>query len=407
MSLPEALERAAAEFPAVEDALRDANGDPDRLLETLDETAAREVLAWLLGHEVAAAEELVLAWCEAPEGAGRLQGVDEASLAKAGRKVLRKARHRLRSRGIEVSSPTAAPVVARLPEIDESIEMALLSPLDPRGSRMGYLVESHPAGGARLFEALVDDAAGVLDFRAYETGRSRARRFVRELSAGTGRSMLEVEPATFRAVLARAAAHQAKDRPEPRGFTEHRSQLDLSSAGKTPADQVVASLGEGDAGDAERIERVAKRIRSGEIGPWPPPVETLRAAYEPMRESAGSGLVVSGSAGAERREQLLRGAASDVFDATLQDATATRLRETAFVLVRAEQEEDARDCLAAAAELESAGAGSSVALAFSERWFGPMLDELANAGTSDREGGAGGEDTDEAAGDDAGEREGS
>jgi len=379
MSLPEALERAAGEFAHHADALRDANGDPDRLLETLSGEGASEVLAWLLGSEIEAGEELALAWCDNERGAEPLQALAEDGLAKPARKVLRKALHRLRSRGVALAASSNREVVARLPSIDETIEVALVSPLDPRGSRMGYLVASHPAGGARLYEALFDDVRGIIEFRAYDTGRSRARKFVRELSGGTGRSMIEVEPGTLRALIAQAASRQATDRPEPRAFTENRSQLSLERASTTPAEQVVNELGAGDADDGERIERVAERLASGELGPWPPSLEALRTASDPLRERAKSTLIVSGAADEERSVELLRGAAADLFDAEFSAVMGDRFRETAFVLWRSDKVEDARDCLAAAAALAGPTAEGAVPLAFARLWFGPMLEELANA----------------------------
>ena len=69
MSLPDALELAASELSQHADAVRDANGDPDRLLETLSAGAASEVLSWLLSNETRAGEELALAWSESARGA--------------------------------------------------------------------------------------------------------------------------------------------------------------------------------------------------------------------------------------------------------------------------------------------------------------------------------------------------
>ena len=50
-------------------------------------------------------------------------------------------------------------------------------------------------------------------------------------------------------------------------------------------------------------------------------------------------------------------------------------------------DEDARDCLAAALAFEEGGESNPVALAFSELWFGRMLEELANEAENEDEGG--------------------
>jgi len=51
VSLADALERAASALPDAADAIRDANGDADRVLEALPPQAAAEVLAWLLTED--------------------------------------------------------------------------------------------------------------------------------------------------------------------------------------------------------------------------------------------------------------------------------------------------------------------------------------------------------------------
>ena len=62
MSLADALERAASALPDAADAIRDANGDADRVLEALPPQAAAGVLAWLLTEDAEAAAELADAW---------------------------------------------------------------------------------------------------------------------------------------------------------------------------------------------------------------------------------------------------------------------------------------------------------------------------------------------------------
>jgi hypothetical protein len=379
MSLPDALERAASELAAHADAVRDANGDPERLLETLSATGASEVLAWLLTSETAAGEELALAWSEADAGAAPLQSLDADTLTKPGRKALRKALHRLRSRGIEVEAARPQAVVAKLGEIDESIEAALMSPLDPRGSRMVYLVASQPSGGAKVYEALLDELHGIVEFHVYSTGRSRARKFLRELAGRRNASMLEIEPDALRVMLARAAERQPSSRPVPRAFIEQRSQLGLDATAATPEEQVVAALGAGDGSERERLERIVERVKTGALGPWPPAGETLTRAAEPIGEAAKSSLIVSGDTERERNRELLERAAADIFDEAFTAATVRRLRQTAFALWRHEREEDARDCLAAAAAFEANTSEQPVARAFAEVWFGRLLENLASA----------------------------
>ena len=164
VGLPEALERAAAALPAHADGVRPANGDPARLLELLGAAAAARVLEWLLCHEREAGAELAAAWAEDPEtGAESLRQVADDALPKESKKVLRRALHRLRSRGVAVPRDRPSSVVARLPSLADDLSAAMVSAIDPRGSRLVYLLESNPSGGARLFEVMLDDERGVME----------------------------------------------------------------------------------------------------------------------------------------------------------------------------------------------------------------------------------------------------
>ena len=115
------------------------------------------------------------------------------------------------------------PIVARLPEIADDFEMAFVSSLDPRGTRLAYLAEPNPSGGARLFEVLIDDLRGIVDFELYAAGRSKVREFVKRLRSRPGLFVVETSPAAARALIARADARQASDRPSPKGFVEWHS----------------------------------------------------------------------------------------------------------------------------------------------------------------------------------------
>ena len=379
MSLPDALERAAAALAQHADAVRDANGDPDGLLETLPPAGAAEVLQWLLAHESESGEELALAWSEQEAGLAPLEAVDASGLPKPARKSLRRALHRMRSRGFDLQSEDVAERVARLPTIDESIEGALVSPLDPRGSRMVYLVASHPGGGARVYEALLDAQEGVIEFRTYDTGRARARQFLRDVARRREAAMVEVEAGAARALLAQAEADQPSHRSLPRAFVEARTHLQLEEAGATPGDCARESLGAPEDGREAALGRLEQRILGRELGPWPPPASALEDVAKALQEQSSGGLVVSEATRRERVRGILGDAAGEIYDQALRLATARRLREEAFLAWRAEREDEARDCLAGAEAFEAGDGERELAVAFLEATLGPLLEQLETA----------------------------
>jgi hypothetical protein len=378
VGLPEALERAASALRADADGIRPANGDPARLLELLDAEAAARVLAWLLHHEPEAGAELADAWAETPEaGAEPLRRVASGALPKASRKGLRRALHRLRSRGIALPPERPPAVVARLPSLGDDLNTAMVSAIDPQGTRLVHVVESNPAGGARLFEVLLDEVRGVLEIEVYTTGRSRARQFLRDMGRRGRFPAVEADPDAVRALVARVADGQPEGRPLPRGFAEWRSRVANAPEGTaTPGEEADAALGGSDE-DAVGLERAVELVRQREVGPWPPAAEVLSPLAEELAELGRSRILVSPALRRERAETVLRDGAARIFGDAFAAATARRFEETAYVLWKQDCVETARACLVAARAFRAKAPGENpVALAMLEVVLEPAMRKL-------------------------------
>lgn len=379
MSLADALEAAAGALADEADAIRPANGDAARLLATLSDEGATRVAAWLVANRAADAEELAEVWAEEPKGQAALLAVDESGLPKEGRKLLRRLRHRLRSRGVATPEPPPPPTVARLPEVDEALSGGFASALDPMGARQVWWLEPQPGGGTRLFECAIDDARGVLAFEVYSPTRSDLRRFLKRLSDSENRAVFPLDTATAKALVLKAAERQAADRSAPRRWVEWRARLGPAAATALPGALAEEALGAG--GDRAALVAAAKLVGDGRVGPWPP----LRAAMTPIverfRTALDSPLVVSG---ATRRDQVARQvaeAAGEIFSGDAAAVAAQRFREAAFCFWRRGEEAEARACLAAArAFAEQPGAENPVAHAFVELWLKPLLAAAAGEG---------------------------
>jgi hypothetical protein len=352
MSLPESLERAASELSALADQIRPANGDPHRLLEELNAEEAGRLLGWILREEPDAAEELILVWGEVDAGAEILMTVSDEGVAKVGRKLLRKARHRLRSQGIEIKSPEQPVQSSRRATVvaNDRWQVAHLSVPDFRGGRVGYLVDSHPAGGARLFEIRFDEARGILDFKLYNAGRSKVRGFLRSLTAGTGHRLFEVGREPLRALVRRASLAQPIDRPLPTSFVEWRSRLfsDELDDEQTPGDLVRSALGSSagdgpDAGDASSsLDTTLTEIRAGELGPWPPKTAWV-SDWMAQGSEATEGL--EGKPRAVAIESWLEQVAESLGKETESKRLARNLDEMAWIRWQSENESGARNLL--------------------------------------------------------------
>jgi hypothetical protein len=376
VSLAAALENAAEALPALADAVRPANGDPERLLAALAPDAARTLLTWLLANEPDAGEELALAWAESPEGAGPVAAIGEAELGKAGRKALRRAQHRLRSRGLEVAAPAPVAHVAVLPKLADELAAALVSAPDPSGAQLVVIVEPGPSGGARLFQAAIDLERGVLEFHVLDANRSQARRLLRDLEGNTRIGAVRAPREAIAVLLARAAAAQPADRALPQAFEEFRSRVARAPEGaQAPGEIVRAALAA--PADLGAARDVAARIAEGTLGPWPPPFEALRELAEKIRQTSESPLLVDEQQRRGQVESVVTDALDERYAGAVGEATAQRLEEAAHAAWRRGDEPGARALVAAAAVFrERAPRDNPVARALLERVLGPTLEML-------------------------------
>jgi hypothetical protein len=371
IGLPEALERAASALPRAADTIRPANGDPGQLARELGAENAVAVLTWLLENEPAAGEELALAWGEDPGTADPVLGLTPDALPKTARKALRRVLHRLRSRGVAVPEAPPAATVAKLVPLDEAIDEARVTALDPHGVRIAYLASDRAGGGVRLFELALDEARGVLEFDVFEAGRSRARRFLKSAETRDHWPAVSAPSASVRALIARAAPHQAADRSAPRGFNEWRSRLSEAPTGtRTPGELARDALG---AGAVDRA-LVSGWVRDGALGPWPPPISRVQPLIERLDELAKGVVIVSGPARREQVDRAVDDALEAIYPPEERGRIADLFEETAYVWWQSGREGDARQALAAAADFRTCEPRDNpVARAMIERLLSPAL----------------------------------
>jgi hypothetical protein len=345
VSLAAALERAAEALPGEADAIRPANGDPRRLLASLPAAAAPRVLAWLLAHEPEAAAELIDAWLALEGGAELVLAVDEGPLAKPARKLLRRARHQLKSQGVAVAEAQPAPTVAHLPRVEDELAAAAVTAPDPTGACVAYLVEPHPSGGVRLFEIAFAEGGGILSVEVYSAGRSKVRAFLREVTGRRGLPAVDAPPVTVRALLRQVAQAQPADKPLPAGWLEWQGRLGEVAAGTpTPGEFAREALGEPD--EPLDLEAALALVQEGRIGPWPVR-EVLERTAQRMQEAVASPLIVAGGRRREQLDALMREGAEEAFGAAGGERVAALLRHAAFVFQGRGDEGAARACLAA------------------------------------------------------------
>lgn len=350
MSLATALEHAAEDIQSLAEGIRPANGDPIRLLENLDKSGAVQVLTWLFEREPQYGVELVEAWLGDSRGCQVVLAVDEGSLSKSGRKILRRALHSLRSRGVVLPMKERAVRVASLPPVDDEFRAAAVTSIDPSGARIVYLVDPDPRGGSRLFEITVSAWRGIMGVKIYSAGRSKVRSFLRQLTMKSGLPGAEVPLTAARALMERALALQRPDFPVPREFVDWRAQLLPEGVYEcSPGDEVRAALGdEIEAG----VERALELAKAGEVGPWLPERSVIESLAAKLQEKTEGLVLLSPTQQKEQAELVLVEELEQIYGGEGAGRIAGLYREQAYVCWKAGNLETAKECLAAALAFE-------------------------------------------------------
>lgn len=159
--------------------------DPEQALEKLRSLRAEANADQ--GKIAAAAGQIAI------PAAARLLTEMEAGASGALRREIRRALFRLRQHGIEVSpARSAAPVAAVGAETGLS---ALISPVDPEGARLVWLVKSRAQGGLSRLQGLTSESEGLVGAQLTHLSRRELREERQEIER---RSTIKLADADYR-----------------------------------------------------------------------------------------------------------------------------------------------------------------------------------------------------------------
>jgi len=280
----------------------------------------------------------------------KLAALAERTSSKAVRREIKRALYRLEQRGRWKPPEAPAPPRARdlLGPADDATE-AWMSRIDPLGGRLVWMARRHGSGVASL-SALIDEDAGIREFRSGETTRKSLREAQREITRETGIGLVEVPWEWAHEVLRRAFARTERGRfPETpsvlKALAPHASAD--SEHVRHPIDALLdrAAVAE----DESALAGSTQALAEPETGGWLLPLGWLEKALDSFSEADSSLVVVSPALKEERLRESFEGAVATILDAPdRRERFADRLEETAYLLARRGAEAAARGTLAAA-----------------------------------------------------------
>jgi hypothetical protein len=287
-----------------------------------------------------------------------LSAIATAAPDKELRKAARRALHRLRSAGLDVTVPVAANVESRAPGLASAgqVTRALVSPIDGSGSRLLWLAVERQYGGLTAFNLALNDLVGLQDEMIADT---TVRRFNVDLEQWTQRSSFkpaEVPVEYGLALLSEALALNADGgAPLPRDFVIRRSQL--GELPPPPTDALIHKhVSRGQALLMPNLlDESAAVLEEPELESWLFGYEEVRQYAREIRQAEESRLILTTEPRETREQRVLATAVDAVFTPPMRRAYRRRLEETAYLFWVSDRERAARRAVAAAFAIGDTG----------------------------------------------------
>lgn len=287
-----------------------------------------------------------------PQAATLLQKMAEGSPAKAVLKAIRKSIFRLKSMGLPV-----AEIVDRSPAVFHPPRQApaagFLSPLDSSGSRFVLLARPQIPQGVLVFNALIADLEGILDFNGFETSRKNFQEYFMAFQKEYPFRFIEADPEYCLGLIMESyATGQQKGKTPPAEFLNWRPLM--GSPPPLPLKPLIYQYLKREEVEsrADLLDRSASLFAIPFFQSWLLPEDEAQKYFKLFKDASESVLVLNQYQKASRVEEIYRQAVQELFDSARRLFYRRRLEEMAYYLFKEEKENEARISLAAAFGLE-------------------------------------------------------
>ncbi len=277
-----------------------------------------------------------------------LRGTEDKQVVKS----LRRAIQRLRQVGIKVEMPREGEPVFRPTE--RAKPEAHVTGIDAHGARLVFLVQPRLPHGLHLFEALVTDERGLVEFRAYETHRRGVDRFLDALRDQGPLLLTATEPSHARWIMAEAMERNVRSGTRlPAGASELRPLWDAGEEAAAPAQEAASRVADAEAGSA--LASCANLLEHESFKGWYVDPDLLNPALEKLKDAASSKIVLAPLQKKERLAAVVREATDQIFAAggpdSLRARYARRLSEMTHIFSLRDEAALARQARGAADHL--------------------------------------------------------
>jgi len=313
----------------------------------------------------AQAAEVMAAWVKAKQTS--LPEALMQSASKPHAKLAKKALYQLKSSGLAVAEPKPlGAAVAPLPAKDDDAMLGTMSPVLGTGDRALVFARPLRGGGIEIYQAIVSDEFGIVQFDRAQTNRGTYRARIKELRAQADISLIYVPLERIVEVLGRAMTLNDRSRTNiPAEMADGLTRL-----GVVPLDpDTKVPAPEGD--DAKLAAGGAKLHDEPELTQWMPPEAEMTAMAGDVTEAKDDPAVQQTRAAA---------AAERFFTAELRTLYARRLLQMADLFDASSRAEAASLARATARHL----AHTTTPSAFCTQLFGKVFELASKGSTADK-----------------------
>jgi hypothetical protein len=269
----------------------------------------------------------------------------EASATGALRREIRRAIYKLRQHGIEVHEPEAEHKAVLAPT--ESGLTALMSPLDPEGAQIVWMIRARPRGGVVRLWGLVSETQGLAGVQNHALNRRELKTQQEELQQQAGVKLVEVDPHLADFILCDAYRRTPEAaRLNVGSFYALRTEVTGAPLPTQLSHPIYAEFAK-EAAEEPSIEL----LKEPEVQAFRIPIKDLEPYLEEVNRAQESVLVVSRSSQEDRILGAVEKAIGELLSGERAERLRRRLEDTGLYLARTGRRQQAGWAAAAAAKI--------------------------------------------------------
>lgn len=284
------------------------------------------------------------------ESAAMLQEILAEATDKTSQKAIKKALHRLKAQGVDVSEVQNR-ARAVIGTVTHRLEQCLASHVDSAGDRVFWMVRTKSFGGYNVAYVVINYGTGI----QYAVGMPVSKRDLPEILAKAQERapLVDVDPSYGQFQIAQAHRMNLEtNTPVPDDFFSVR---DIVGEPTTTFDQAIiySALSEEDLQEAQAYEHhAADLLELPEFAGWTLPKTIIQKYGDELRSLEESQIVVSEAIQRQRTSAVYERATSEVLGDKSRQIMRLRLEEMAHYLLGTDRRLQALWAVASARSLE-------------------------------------------------------